>query len=122
MNALEVGKKLIELWNAGRTLEALNTFYADDVESIEAVDPPESERVQKGIEAVRAKNIWWYEHHEVHSFKAEGPYPHGEDRFAVRFIGDVTYKATQHRMSFDEIGVYTLSSGKVVREEFFYQM
>lgn len=50
----------------------------------------------------------------------EGPWPHGDDRFAVRFTYDITNKPSGMRMQMDEIGVFTVADGKVVREEFFY--
>jgi len=66
----------------------------------------------------------WYGNHEVHSGKAEGPWPHG-DRFIVRFIYEVTPKTgpmAGKRMTVDEAGLYTVANGKVVKEEFFYHM
>jgi hypothetical protein len=61
----------------------------------------------------------WRANHEVHSAKVEGPWPHG-NRFAVRFTYDVTNKPSGRRMQMDEIGLFTVDSGKIVREEFFY--
>jgi len=49
--------------------------------------------------------------------KVEGPYVHG-DQFVVRFKMDVTPKG-QKRMSFDEVGLYTVKNGKIVEESFF---
>jgi predicted ester cyclase len=42
---------------------------------------------------------------------------HG-DQFVVRFKMDVTPKGKQ-RMSFDEVGLYTVKNGKIVEESFF---
>ena len=41
-------------------------------------------------------------------------------RFAVRFAYDVTNKPSGRRMQMDEIGLFTVENGKIVREEFFY--
>ena len=71
----------------------------------------------KGRKAVERKGQWWNENHEVHSFKVEGPYVHG-DQFVVRFMGDVTPKG-QKRMHLDEVGLYTVRHGKIVEESFF---
>ena len=122
MTTLEVGKKLVELCKQGKNMDSINTLYAENVESIEATKPPLGERVTKGIEGVRRKNIEWGEHNTIHEQGVEGPYPHGEDRFAVRFAYDVTNKPSGQRMKLDEIGVFTVAGGKIVREEFFYQM
>ncbi len=49
-----------------------------------------------------------------------GPYPHG-DRFAVRFVYDITNKPSGKRMTMDEVGLFTVENDKIVREELFYQ-
>ncbi|MBC7975998.1 MAG: nuclear transport factor 2 family protein, partial [Myxococcales bacterium] len=49
------------------------------------------------------------------------PYPNG-DRFAVRFNYDVTHKPSSKRIQMDEVALYTVKDGKIVREEFFYAM
>ncbi len=121
MNANEIGKRLVELCREGKNVECVNTFYAKDVVSIEAAPPPNGgDRVTKGIDAVRGKNEMWAEIHEVHSAGVQGPYPHGEDRFAVRFDYDVTNRPTGQRMQMDEVGLFTVEDGKIVKEEFFY--
>lgn len=122
MSALEIGKKMVALCRQGKNLESVDTLYGENVESIEAVAMPGMDRVAKGIEAVRGKNTWWVDNHEVHSHESEGPYPHGEGRFAVHFRYDVTNKPSGNRMQLDEIGLYTVEDGKIVREEFFYEM
>ena len=112
MNAKEIGQKLVALCREGKNLESINTLYAGNIVSVEAADPPGGSRIAEGLEAVRGKNQWWSENHEIHSAAVEGPYPHGDDRFAVRFAYDITNKPSGKRMKMDE----------VVREEFFYDM
>ncbi len=122
MNAKEIGKRLVQLSNERKNLECVDTYYAEDVESAEAAPMPSGERVSKGRAAVRAKNAWWLENHEIRKGLATGPYPHGDDRFAVRFEYDVTVKQSGQRMQMDEIGVFHVRDGKIVKEEFFYDM
>ncbi len=122
MSAKSVGEKLVALCKEGKNIDAINTLYSDDVVSVEAMAMPGMDQTQKGIDAVRKKNEWWYENHEVHSGDVEGPFPHGEDRFAVVFRYDVTNKPSGNRMKMEEIGLFTLSGGKVAKEEFFYSM
>jgi len=118
----EIGEKLVALCMEGKNLECIDTYYADDVVSVEAGDPPDGERTTKGIEGVRGKNTWWMENHEVHEALVEGPFPHGDDRFAVIFRYDVTFKPAKQRMKMDEVGVFTVSGGKIAKEEFYYSM
>lgn len=121
MTSMEIGKKLVALCNQGNNQEAIDRLYASNIESVEPMAMPGFGQTQKGIEAIKGKNQWWTDNHEVHSGTAEGPYPHG-DRFIVRFKYDVTPKHTGKRMTMDETGLYTVRDGKIVKEEFFYTM
>lgn len=121
MTTLEIGKELVALCIQGKNCEAIDRFYAPNIESVEAVAMPGMGQTQKGIEAIKGKNQWWRDNHEVHGGVAEGPFPHG-DRFIVRFKYDVTPKHTGKRMTMEEMGLFTVQNGKVVKEEFFYTM
>jgi len=123
MSAAEIGKQLVAYCKAGENMTSIENLYAADVVSVEAAQPPSGgDRVTNGIDGVKAKNKWWVENHEVHSADVEGPYPHGDDRFAVRFKYDITNKPSGMRVKMDEVGVFTVADGKVVREEFYYEM
>jgi hypothetical protein len=119
MNAFEVGKKLVELCKQGKNVEAMQTLYSPDILSVEAADNPAGARETRGLDGVLAKSKWWSENHTVHSAEVEGPWPNG-DRFIVRFKYDLTNKPSNRRMTMDEMGLFTVENGKVVREEFFY--
>jgi hypothetical protein len=123
-STFDVGQKLVSLCRQGKNREAIETLYASDVESVEVHGMPEFPAHMKGLDAVRRKNQWWMENHEVHGGEAMGPWPHGE-RFIVHFKFDVTAKTgpmAGQRMQMDEAGLYTVREGKIVREEFFYHM
>lgn len=127
--AYEVGKKLCEMCNGANrdtTLRVLDELYDDGIVSVEAVEGGEEmPRELRGIDAIRGKSNWWYDNHEVHSAKCDGPYPHVPDKFAAIFDMDVTPKAgpmAGQRFQMREVGLYTVKNGKVVREEFFYHM
>lgn len=124
MDTKQVGEKLVALCKEGRNLEAIETLYSPDIVSIEAVGNEEMPAEMSGIAAIKGKNEWWYANHEVHAGSAEGPYPH-RDRFAVKFHYEVTAKSGPmqgQRMTLDEVGLYTVTDGKIVKEEFFYSM
>ena len=123
MNVKEIGKELVELCNQGKNMECVEKFYSDDIVSVEASAPQSGgEQVMKGIEAIKGKGQWWAENHEIHSAKVEGPFPHGEDRFAAIFNYDITNKPSGQRIQMHEVGVFHVANGKIVREEFFYDM
>jgi hypothetical protein len=120
MNAYEVGNKLVELCKQGKNQEAMETLYSPDIVSVEAAEMPNMPREMRGMmQAVVGKSKWWNENHVMHSVEVEGPWPHG-DRFIVRFKYDVTSKPMNKRIQMDEVGLYTVANGKIVREEFFY--
>jgi hypothetical protein len=63
------------------------------------------------------KAAWWVSSHTLHGASAEGPYI-GATGFAVKFRVDVTENASGKRLLMEEVGVYTVENGKIVREEF----
>ncbi len=121
MTTQEVADTLVKLCSAGKFEEAVNTLYAPDIVSMEAGAPPGQSRETKGLPAVKAKGEWWVANHEVHSVKVEGPLVAGS-HFGVVFKLDVTFKPESKRFKMEEIGVYKVTDGKVVYEEFFYNM
>jgi ketosteroid isomerase-like protein len=119
MNTMDIANKLVELCRQGKNDDALGTLFSDNAVSVEALAPPGGEQQAKGLAAIRAKGEWWVNNHEIHSAAITGPWPHG-DRFIVGFQYDVTNKPSGQRMKMDEVGLYTIENGKIVREEFFY--
>jgi len=115
----EIGNRLVSLCSTGKGMDALDTLYAKDIVSVEAEGSPELPARLEGIEAIRGKNEWWYENHEVHATDAAGPFRgHEADQFAVFFQTEVTFKPTGERQKLSEVGLYTVSGDKIVREDF----
>ena len=112
MNTEEVAKKVVELVRKQAWYEALDTLYDQDIVSVEATAPE-----SRGKEAVRGKIDWWVNAMEVHSFKASEPFV-AHDRFVVQYDADVTDKKSKQRRQMSEVGVYTVTNGKIAREEF----
>ena len=122
MTTMEVGRKLLDLCRAGETLQAIETMYSANAVSVENMEMPGLPAVMEGQAAIRGKNEWWYANNEVHRSDIKGPFPHG-DRFALYFDFDVSPKAgptAGQRRTMQEVGLYTVKDGKIVREEFFY--
>jgi len=101
MSVIEIGKKLVDLCNAGKGLEAVETLYDEKIVSIEGQGSDELPQRMEGIEAIKGKNTWWSENHQVHSAMAAGPY-------------------CGQKMRLVEVGLYTVADGKIVQEEFLY--
>ncbi len=121
MTTQEVANKLVKLCSEGKFDEAVDALYSQDIVSMEAGAPPGQSRESKGLDAVKAKGKWWVENHEVHSSTVEGPLV-AASHFAVTFKLDVTFKPQSKRFTMEEIAVYKVSNGKIVYEEFFYNM
>ena len=122
LNTYEVGKKLVELCKQGKNQEAIDTLYAPNIVSVEAVEMPGMPARKEGLPAVKAAKKAFYDNTTVHSSSAEGPWPHG-DRFIVKFIIDMTPKAgpmANQRMAMQEAALFTVKNGMITQEEFFY--
>lgn len=118
---MELGQTLVAHCSSQREQELQNGFYTDDAVSVEAVAMPDGNAEARGLDAIKAKNEWWYGAHELHSSKVEGPFVHGSDRFSVIFDIDVTQKESGERMQMREIATYHVNEdGKITREEFAY--
>ncbi|MEM6504149.1 MAG: nuclear transport factor 2 family protein [Planctomycetota bacterium] len=125
-SATQIGKHLVEMCNTGREKEFVEQYYSREIVSVEVVGMPEAgmPREMKGIDAIKQKGQWWYDNHEVHSWSATGPFPNGE-QFLVFFEMDITSKTgpmAGQRMQMQEAGLYTVKDGKIVHEQFFYDM
>jgi hypothetical protein len=121
MTTLEVAEKLVGLCSEGKFHEAMEALYSPEIVSVEAGAPPGGSREAKGLDAVKAKGEWWVANHDVHSAKVEGPLVAGA-HFAVTFKMDVTFKPKNTRFTMEEVAVYKVVDGKIVYEEFFYNM
>ncbi len=108
----ELGEALVRDFNRGNM--EMDQKWSPAIESIEGIGMSWS-----GRKNVDAKNADWMKDHAIHGASAEGPYV-GATGFAVKFKMDVEVKATSKRIMMEEVGVYTVSKGKIVREEFMY--
>ncbi len=115
----EIANELVAGCREGRQRENLDRLYAPDAVSVEAADMGNGAE-SAGLAAIHGKHDWWEGAHEIHSTSAEGPFMHGQDRFAVLFDMDVTNKESGQRMQMREVGIYHVADDKIVREEFFY--
>lgn len=119
----EIGTQLVALCNADKALEAVHKLYDEKIVSIEGQGSDEMPARMEGIKAIEGKHHWWEENHEIHSSKATGPFVgHRDDQFAVLFEMDVTNKPSKQRTRMTEVALYTVKNGKIVQEEFLYNV
>lgn len=116
-SAMEIGQAVVASVNKGMgDMKLWDAFWSPAIESIEGLG---AEMVWTGRKAMEAKGEQWMSTHTIHGASAEGPYV-GATGFAVKFRMDVTDTTTGKRELMEEVGVYTVKNGKVIREEFMY--
>lgn len=119
-----VADRLVAHCREHTELQGLKELYDPDAVSIEAAPMPGTDSPEtRGVEGIKGKHEWWNANFETHSGSVDGPYLHGQDRFAVIFEMDTTHKESGERHQMKEVGIYTVNDGgKITREEFFYTM
>lgn len=121
MTTQEIAARYQEMMNQRKFVEIQDTFYDENVvcqesEKAEAMGFP---IFTNGLEAVKAKGVARRATIEtVHSYNCSVPVVAG-DFFSVSLIQEVTFKG-KPKTTLAEIGVFQVSNGKIVKEQFFY--
>ena len=117
MNTQEIANRLVDLCRKGDYETCYKELYAQDVWSIEPEGSP-NEKVQ-GMEGIAAKGKQWSEMmEEFHGSEIGEPIVAG-NHFSVTMMYDATFKE-RGREKMEEICVYQVKEGKIVKEQFFY--
>lgn len=122
MTLKEIADELVAGCREGRERANLDKLYSAGAVSVEAVDMGGMGRETHGLAGIHGKHDWWEANHTMTGGKIDGPFLHGDDRFAVIFVAEGTSKADGKAFSMQEVAVYHVAGGKIVREEFFYSM
>lgn len=122
MNTQQVADRLVELCRQGKYEQAQDELYADDAVSIEMEGSPSGAAGNvKGMDAIREKGRQWAANIvEIHGGSVSDPVV-AADWFSVAMGIDATYK-DMGRMDMQEICVYRVRDGKIVHEQFFYDV
>ena len=118
MTTQDVASRFNELAQTGQWDKIQNELFADNAVSIE---PPNSPGMQSadGMEAIREKGKQFGEMvEEMHGGYTTAPVV-GGNFFSVGMGMDCTMKG-MGRQKMDEIALYEVRDGKIVREQFFY--
>ena len=118
MTTQEVANRFNELAQQGNWNQIQEELYADDAESIE---PPHAQGLQsaKGRDALKQKaEQFGSSVEEMHGGYSSEPLVAG-NHFAVGMGMDATMKG-MGRVKMDEIAVYEVKNGKIVKEQFFF--
>ena len=119
MTTQDVAKHLVDLCRQGKYDATQEELYSKDAESIEPAHSPGLQTVH-GLEAIKEKGHQFQSMIEtVHSSSVSDPIIAG-NTFAVAAIFDATFKG-MGRMPMEEVCVYEVKDGKVIKEQFFYK-
>jgi hypothetical protein len=118
MTTQEIANRLSQLFKENKWMEAQQELFSEDAESIE---PPGSQGLPsvKGLDAIKMKGEKFNEMiEEMHGGYASEPIVAG-NHIAFAMGIDATYKG-MGRQKMDEIAVYEVKNGKIVKEQFFF--
>ena len=122
MNTQQVADRLVELCRKGDYDQAQQELYANDAVSIEPDGlPPGALGNARGLDAIREKGRQFNQRIEtIHDSRVGDPVVAGH-WFSVPMGMDVTMK-DRGRMDMNELAVYHVHDGKIVQEQFFYDV
>ena len=118
MTTQEVANRFHELSQSGQWDKIQDELFAENAASIE---PPQSQGMQsvEGLAAIKEKGKQFGEMvEEMHGGFTSAPLVGGKF-FSVAMGMDCTMKG-MGRQKMDEIAVYEVKDGKIVKEQFFY--
>jgi ketosteroid isomerase-like protein len=117
MTTKEIANRLSELFKEGKWDEALELF-SEDAKSIEPANSPGLQSVE-GLDNIKKKGKEFNSSvEEMHGGYTSEPIVAG-NHIAFAMGMDATFKG-MGRMKMDEIAVYEVKDGKIVKEQFFF--
>ena len=118
MTTKDVANRLYELFKENKWMEAQEELFSENAVSIEPAHSPGLQSVE-GLANIKQKGKDFNAMvEEVHGGWASEPIVAG-NFISVAMGMDVTMKG-QGRMNMDEIALYEVKDGKIVKEQFFY--
>ncbi len=120
MKTQETANRLVELCRKGENMTAYDELFDKNAEAFEPKGAPGE--YAKGVENLKAKTQQFYQDvKEMHSAEISDPIV-ADNFFTCSMKMDITTHS-RGRMQMDEICVYeTNKDGKVIKEQFFFNM
>jgi len=115
----QVANKLVKLCRENKYEAAIHELYDDNIISLEPEGAP-NERVAGKAAVLNKTTQWLGIVEEVHSIKISDPIVAG-NYISVGMEMDITLKEVG-RVPMDEICLYQVKDGKIVYEQFFYEV
>lgn len=117
MSLQTVAQKFVKLCREGKNFDVMRTLYAPNIVSVEG-DGKET----TGQGPVIKKSEDWVSTKVFNGETVAGPFYNiaNPDQFVVFFTLDITIKATNTRLTREEVAIYTVKNDLITREQFFY--
>ncbi len=114
----EIANRLAELCKEGKWEQAQKELYSQDAISIEPPQSPGMHSVEGLDNIIKKGEMFQSMIDEIHGGYTKGPLVAG-NHITLGIGMDVTMKGAG-RMMMEEIAVYEVKDGKIVREQFFF--
>lgn len=118
MNTKEVAARLVALCRQGQFAAAQRELYSSNAASVEP-ECPQTPREVRGLAALAEKERMFSSTFEVHRCEVSDPLV-ADAFFSCTMTVDVTERKSGARFPLNELCVYEVRDGKIVREQFFY--
>ena len=121
MSTQEIANKWAEYCRTGRWDLAQEELYDDQCVSLEMEGAQGFPARVEGLEGIKAKGEQWGQMVEAfHGVEIDGPIVAG-DHFSATMKMDVTMKGQPRKVD-EEIALFRVADGKIVSEQFFYEV
>ena len=121
MTTQEIASKWKEYCQTGQWDKAQQELYATDAVSIEMEGAEGFPQKVVGLDAINEKGKHWENMIEdFHGLEIEGPIISG-NHFTASMKMDITMKGQPRRVD-EEVAVFKVKDGKIVSEQFFYEV
>ena len=118
MQTQQIAEKLINMCKSGQWREAQQELYDENAVSIEPAGAPFPERTE-GMEAIQQKGDRYESMiEEVYGLSVTEPVVAG-NFFTLKMVNDIKFQGMP-RMLNEELCLYEVKDGKIIREQFFY--
>ena len=120
----KVGKRLAELIEGQKNLDAIRELYAENARHVEVMGGPGCDRICEGKATLLEKAEQFHNSITVHGRTVGKPIVNG-DQFLLEMSLDSTFNdgpMKGMRMNMQEHALYTVRNGKIVEAKFFYSM
>ncbi len=118
MTTQEVANKLVKLCRQGNYEQAIKELYSPEIVSVEPEGAPN--RIVKGLEAIAIKGATFESKIEKINKRVISDPIVAENFFSCTMCMNIQFKGAPMASDMDEVCVYTVRNGKIIKEEFFY--